>query len=245
MGATAGPVLLALLTGIVLAGCGTPGAAPKHHKSAPSPTATPSAAPTSVTVLAPDGGNFRNGPSPTAAVTGVVAQGVTLPIVSQSSADGGWWEVKGSSADGWITANSQDTSTGSFQTYSGGTTTSPWSVLFPSSWQFAQASAGVIVFSGPNTESITVTVAATTGQLPAAAASGTTEKDVASIEVYGVTTAQVTYAGNGYLSAVVLQGAPGTAFLIVAKGPSASAGAEFTVFLNTFKFTLPAATPTP
>jgi uncharacterized protein YgiM (DUF1202 family) len=237
--AAIGLALLALLAGIALVGCGQAAAAPKHPKTTPHPTPSPSTAPTAVTVLAPDGVNFRSGPSSTASVTGIVAQGVTLPIVSHSSADGGWWEVKGSSADGWITANSQDTSTASFQTYQGGASTAPWSVLYQSGWDFAQANTGVIVFSGPSAETITVTQAATTQLLPAAAPSGTTQRDVTSVEVYGVTTAQVTYAGSGYLSAVAFQADPGLAFLIVAKAPRASAAATFSLFLKTFKFPLP------
>lgn len=237
--AAIGLALLTFLTGIALVSCGQAAAAPKHQKTAPHPTPRPSTAPTAVTVLAPDGVNFRSGPSSAASVTGIVAQGVTLPIVSHTSADGGWWEVKGSSSDGWITADSQDTSTASFQTYDGGASTSPWSVMYKSDWDFAQSNTGVIVFSGPSTETITVSEAATTALLPAAAPSGTTESDVSSVEVFGVTTAQVTYAGSGYLSAVAFQADPGLAFLIEAKGPSASAAATFSLFLNTFKFPLP------
>jgi hypothetical protein len=159
--------------------------------------------------------------------------------VSHSSVDGGWWEVKGSSSDGWITANSEDTSTASFQTYQGGSSTAPWSVLYQSGWDFAQANTGVIVFSGPSDETITVTQAATTQLLPAAAPGGTTHSDVTAVEIYGVTTAQVTYAGSGYLSAVAFQADPGLAFLVEVKGQSASAAAAFSLFLNTFKFPLP------
>ena len=189
--------------------------------------------------------NFRTAPSTTASVIQVISQGVTLPIVSETSAGGGWWEVRGSTATGWVTSNPEDTSTASFQTYQSGGS-SNWSVLYPAEWQFAQLPSGTIDFNGPGGESISVTTSATTAQLPPAAPSGTTTSGVASVVVYGVTTSLVTFAAtNGYLGAVAFQASPGLAFLIVAKGGAATTGADFQLFLETFKFPLPAAGATP
>jgi hypothetical protein len=238
---------LALMSVLVVVGCGTSQPTPRPSpRSSPKPTASPSPVATEVTVLAPDGVNFRTEPSPTASVVGIVAQGVTLPIISHTSAAGGWWQVKGSTAVGWITADPEYTSTGSFQTFSGGSSTAPWSVLYAAGWNFAQDSSGAVVFSGPNGDTITVIQAATAAQLPAAAPSRTAESDVASVDIYGITTALVTYSvGSGYLAAVAFQAEPGLAFLIEAKAPSAALANAFGVFLDTFKFPLPAASPTP
>ena len=250
MGRRFGPLggpCLALTAAVVMVGCGA--AQPVTHPSprtSSKPTATPSPVATEVTVLAPDGVNFRTQPSPTASVVGIVAQGVTLPIISHTSAAGGWWQVKGSTAIGWITADPEYTATGAFGTFTGGGTTSPWSVLYASGWNFAQNSSGAVVFTGPNGETITVTQAASTAQLPPAASSGTARSDVAAVDIYGITTSLVTFSvSSGYLAAVAFQAEPGLAFLIEAKAQSAGAAAAFTVFLNTFKFPLPAASPSP
>jgi hypothetical protein len=234
----------ALLVAGVVAGCGTstprPAATPR-----PKPTPTKSPQPTSLTVIAPDGVNFRSAPSTTAPVLQVVAQGVTLPIVSETSAGGGWWEVKGNTATGWVTSNPEDTSTASFQMYQSGGT-SGWSVLYSAGWQFAQLPTGVIDFNGPGGESISVTTAGSTAQLPPAAPSGTATSGVSAVVVYGVTTSLVTFAvTNGYLGAVAFQASPGLAFLIVAKGGAATTAADFQLFLDTFKFPLPAGGTTP
>ncbi len=238
-------VVVVVAAAAALGGCGTPAPAVHHPQVSASPSPSPSPKPTSVTIIAPDGVNFRSSPSTTASVLGVVAQGVTLAIVSETSAGGGWWEVRGSTATGWVTSNPEYVSTGSFQTYQSGGT-GGWSVLYPAGWQFAQQSTGALAFNGPGSQTISVTQASTTAQLPAAAPSGTGEKDVAAVEIYGVTTSLVTFAvSSEYLAAVAFQAAPGLAFLIVAKGPSAASAASFQLFLSTFKFPLPAASPTP
>lgn len=241
-------ILAAWLFAVVLtvAGCGI-AAGPKPPVSSPSPSAkpTPSPAPTSVTVLAPDGVNFRTQPNTSASVIGIVAQGVTLPIISETTANGGWWQVRGSSATGWITSDPHYTSTASFQSYQSGGTAA-WSALYPASWAFAQNSSGALVFTSPGGEAITVTEAASTSQLPSGAPSGTAQLSVGSVDIYGVTTALVTYSTpSGYLAAVAFQAGPGLAFLITDKAASGGAAQDFALFLDTFKFPLPAASPTP
>lgn len=239
--------MLASCAALSLAGCAlsSPPAVHAHRTPTSTPSATPTPLPQAVTVIAPDGVNFRTDPSTTAPVVGVVAQGVTLPVLSKTGVDGGWWQVKGSTATGWITANPEYTSTASFQSYQS-TGNPSWSALFPSSWTFAQSTPGTISFSGQGGQVITVTTAASTAKLPPGAPAGTGEKSVTSVEVYGITTALVTYAvSTGYLAAVAFQGSPGVAFLITAKGSSDSMAAIFTVFLEAFKFALPAPSPKP
>ncbi|MHB1501281.1 MAG: SH3 domain-containing protein [Candidatus Dormibacteria bacterium] len=231
-----------------MAGCAISSPARAHHAHpTPTPSATPTPLPAAVTVIAPDGVNFRVQPSATASVVGVVAQGVTLPVLSKTTANGGWWQVKGSTATGWITSDPQYTSTASLQTYQAPGNPA-WSALFPTNWTFAQTTAGTISFTGPGGQVIAVTAASTTAQLPPGAPTGTAQKSVASVNVYGVTTALVTYAvASGYLAAVAFQARPGVAFLVTAKADSGSGAANFSLFLDAFKFALPSpsASPTP
>lgn len=196
-------------------------------------------------MLAPDGVNLRSGPSTSASVLGIVAQGVTLPIVSHTAAGGGWWQVKGSTHTGWVSADPQYTSTGSFQTYAAGGTTA-WSVLYPSGWQFGQDASGKLTFTGTAGQTIAVTQAASTVSLPPAVPTGTATLSVGSVDIYGVTTSLVTFAvPSQYVAAVAFQAKPGVAFLIEAKGPDKSLAAVFSQFLDTFKFPLAAASPSP
>jgi len=237
-------VLLAVGLG-ALSGCAS-AARPTPSKPAPSshPSPTASPLPTSVTVISPLGVNFRTEPSTTSSVVGVVAQGVSLPIVSHSSSDGGWWEVRGSSQTGWITAQPQYTSTITFQTFSSGAAP-PWSVMYPEGWTFAQENSGPIDFTGPAAAAITFTSATTTSQLPAAALAGQTESGVSSVVVYGVTAPLVTYSSTTkYEASVEFQAQPALAFLIQAQLPTKGGAPTLNLFLETVSFTVPA-TPSP
>jgi len=235
-----------LAVGVVtLAGCAGSGT-PTPSTSSPSthPSASSTAAPTSITVIAPLGVNLRTGPSTTAPAVGVVAQGVSLPYLSHTAAGGGWWEVKGSSQTGWITADPQYTSVLSFQTFDSAGA-SPWSVMYPEGWTFAQESSGPVVFTGAAGASITFVTASTTAQLPAAGLPGETQRGVGSREVYGITAPLVTYASaTKYQASVEFQAQPALAFLIQAQLPSQGGAATLTLFLETVFFTVPA-TPAP
>ncbi|HVC40202.1 MAG TPA: SH3 domain-containing protein [Candidatus Dormibacteraeota bacterium] len=236
----------ALVVGVVtLSGCaGAPAPSPHASRPSVSPSATATPAPTSVTVIAPLGVNLRTGPSTSASSVGVVSQGVSLPIVSRTSASGGWWEVRGSSQTGWITADPQYTSTGSFQTFAAPGAT-PWSVMYPAGWTFAQASSGSVVFTGPVGSSITFLTATAAAQLPAAAPPGAVQSGVGAVEVFGVTAPLVTYTSTShYQASVEFQAQPALAFLIQAQLPLRGGAGTLGLFLETVSFT-PAASPTP
>ncbi len=237
------PVLMLGLS--LLAGCSSsPGAtpSPSPHGAQPSPSATP--APTTVTVIAPLGVNLRTGPSTSASITGVLAQGVSLPIVSHTPAAGGWWEVRASDGTGWVTADPDYTSTLSFQTFSV-PGAARWSVMYPEGWTFAQKSTGSVVFTGPPGTSITFDTAASTSQLPPAATAGEVQSGVSSVVVYGVTAPLVTYSSSsGYQTSVEFQAQASLAFLIQASLPRKGGAATFNLFLETVFFPIPA-TPTP
>ncbi|MGH7643429.1 MAG: SH3 domain-containing protein [Candidatus Dormibacteria bacterium] len=241
-------VLLLAAVCAAVAGCtGTPKPTPSPHRPAPHPTATATPAPSAITVIAPLGVNLRTAPSTTASVVGVVAQGVALPYVAHTSASGGWWQVRGSSQTGWITADSEYTSTLTFQTYSaavgGGT---PWSVMYPEGWTFAQESSGPVEFTGPNGTSITFTTSSTTAQLPSAASAGQVQSGVSSAVVYGVTAPLITYSNSTgkYQASIEFQAQPALAFLIQAQLAAKGGAATLNLFLETVFFTVPA-TPSP
>ena len=237
------PALAVLLA--ALAGCSsTSSPTPAVSRPAPHPSASATPAPTSVTVIAPLGVNLRTAPAASASVVGVVAQGVSLPIVSHTSSGGGWWEVKGSSQAGWITADLQYTSTLSFQTFASPGSSS-WSVMYPQGWTFAQQTAGTVVLSGAVGDAITFVTAATTAQLPPAESPGSTQKGVGAVEVYGVTVPLVIYASTtSYEASVEFQAQPALAFLITAQLPAKTGAATLKLFLETVFFTVPA-TPSP
>lgn len=240
-------VLFLALGLVALAGCSSaprPTPAPSTPTPHPSPSASP--LPASVTVLAPLGVNFRSGPSATASVITVLDQGASVPVVSHTTASGGWWEVRDSGQTGWITAESQYSSALTFQTFSSASASgTPWSVMYPEGWTFAQESAGPVEFTGPSGDSITFTTAATTAQLPAAATSGQTQSGVGSVEVYGVTAPLVTYASTTkYEASVELQAVSGLALLIEGELLTKGGSAAFNLFLETVDFTVPT-TPAP
>lgn len=237
-------VPVAVLLSVPLAGCAA-GFHPSPSASSPSalPSASASAAPTSVTVIAPLGVNLRTSPAISASVVGVVAQGVSLPIVSHTASGGGWWEVKGSSQTGWITANPQYTSTATFQTFQSAGSV-PWSVLYQQGWTFAQQGPQEVVFTDPARDTITFATAATVAQLPAAASPGVSRSGVTAVEVYGVTAPLVTYSGAGYRASVKFQAQPVLAFLITAKLPARGGAGTLGQFLETVFFT-PAASASP
>lgn len=237
-------LLLAVGLGALTGCASSPRPTPSKPAPTPHPSPTASPLPTMVTVISPLGVNFRTEPTTTASVVGVVAQGVSLPIVSHSSADGGWWEVRGSSQTGWISSQTQYTSTLTFQTFSSGAAT-PWSVMYPEGWTFAQENSGPIRFTGPGAATITFATATTTSQLPAAALAGQTESGVSSVVVYGVTAPLVSYASTAkYEASVEFQAQPALAFLIQAQLPAKGGASTLNLFLETVFFTVPA-TPSP
>ncbi|MGH7611196.1 MAG: SH3 domain-containing protein, partial [Candidatus Dormibacteria bacterium] len=213
---------------------------PPSPKPPATPTATP--VPTTLTVIAPLGVNMRSGPSTTDQVVGVLAQGVSLPIVAHTSTNGGWWQVRGSSQTGWVTADPDYTSTQTFQTFSS-SGTQGWSVLYQQGWTFAESSPNTVVFSTSDGDTITVVVGSSTSTLPSPSPSAA-QASASSIEVFGVTTTLATYeAGSGYQAAVAFQAQSGLAFLIETQAPSKTGRAAFNLFLQTFIFSQPAASP--
>ncbi|MGH7698124.1 MAG: SH3 domain-containing protein [Candidatus Dormibacteria bacterium] len=199
--------------------------------------------PTTLTVIAPLGVNLRSGPSTSDQVVGVLAQGVSLPIVSHTPSNGGWWQVRASSQTGWVTADPAYTSPQTFQTFAS-SGTQAWSVMYPQGWTFAQQASGLVVFSTSGGDTITVATATSTAALPAPSPQAS-QQGVSAVEVFGVTAPLITYsAGSGYQASVAFQAQAGLAFLIETRAATHAGAAAFSLFLDTFLFT-PAASPVP
>jgi len=229
--------LVGLAVGLsVLAGCSsTPHPTPSASQASPRPSPSATPAPTTITVLAPLGVNFRTGPSTTAPAVGALAQGVALPYLGHTAADGGWWEVQGSSQKGWITADPQYTSTSTFQTFSSASAAgAAWTVMYPEGWTFAQTSSTLVKFTDTAGSTIAFTTANTTAQLPPAASAGQAQSGVATVEVYGITAPLVSYQSTtNYQASVECQLAPSVALLVQAQLPIRGGAATLRLFLET------------
>lgn len=131
----------AVALGVGLAACGSSG----HHGTAttvarsttvPTTTTVPGVQTTGDrTVLSPIGLNVRAGPTKADRVVGTAAQGVVLTVLGYTSAAGGWYHVKGSSATGWISGDPMLSAAGLFTTYSSGRLL--FNALYPATWSVA------------------------------------------------------------------------------------------------------------
>jgi hypothetical protein len=128
----------ALMAGVG-AGCGTSGHASSPTTSRPaSSTTTPvtssggNAPQTSGprTVLSPIGLNVRGAPSASAPVLGSAAQGAVLTVIGYTDSGGGWFQVKGATVTGWISAQPTLSAPGEFRSYS----SSDFAALYPATW---------------------------------------------------------------------------------------------------------------
>jgi len=159
----------ALAVGAGLAGALTAAAAGCSGPSKPAPTIPTTTVPATTTtvtvagvqtsgirtVLSPIGLNIRQAPSKEAKILAGVAQGSELTVTGHTASAGGWYQVKGRTVTGWITADPSLTAEGKFSSFS----SSPlgFSVLYPDTWT-AKEGALAAVFkapSGPDTVTVT------------------------------------------------------------------------------------------
>jgi uncharacterized protein YgiM (DUF1202 family) len=89
------------------------------------------------TVLAQLGLNLHDQPAVTARVVGTAARGVELTVVAFRPDNGGWYQVKGQTTTGWITADPALSASGSFLNFS--SDDKQFSVLYPQSWTYADS----------------------------------------------------------------------------------------------------------
>ncbi len=191
-----------LMAGAALSAfAGACGSAGKHAAPPPSTTTAPRATTTTLpgvqgagprTVLSPIGLNVHLQAAPTSHVVGTAAWDSVLTVLGHVvNVHGGWYEVKGETHVGWITADPRLSAAGEFRSY----TSSPhqFSALYPTTWTYKESTPASVVFSSsPASESIVVTTAASVAKLPIGRP-GYVESTTHSIVVCGVTGNLVTY----------------------------------------------------
>lgn len=167
------------------------------------PTTTSAAATTSTTnagvqtsgdrtVLSPLGINVRAHPLHTARVIGTADQGTVLRVLGHTDAAGGWFEVRGQTVTGWITADPKLSAAGTYQSYS----SNAFSVLYPDGWKVTPSAAGTGFHDNSGPDAIGVMSAATVDKLPKGRG-GYSLQDSKSVVVCGVTSHLVTYSSSG------------------------------------------------
>ena len=158
------------LAGIVLMagvapGCSTGGHSSSPSTSRPAPSTTAPATSTTAsgpqtsgsrTVLSPIGLNVRKSPATSAPVLGTAAQGVVLTVLGHTSSGGGWFEVKGATVTGWISAQPALSAQGTFRYYS----SSDFSALYPATWSESPLAASTAPTSSVPSGATSTSVAA-------------------------------------------------------------------------------------
>jgi Bacterial SH3 domain len=185
-------LLMALLAPLV--GACTSGGQPAHRSSstsapASSSTLAPGQASGERTVLSPIGVNVRAEPSMSAKVLGTAAQGAVLTTLGHVDANGGWYQVRGATVTGWISADPTLSAPGEFRTYTSGL----FSALYPATWTSAESPPASVVFrSDTGPENIVVTGGPSEAKLPQGR-DGYGQSGSRQIVVCGVTSDLVTY----------------------------------------------------
>ena len=116
------------------------------------------------TVLSPIGLNLRAQPSLSATVLGTAAEGVKLQVLGHTAVGGGWFEVKGTTVTGWITANARLSAPGTFTAYN--SSAHQFAALYPQSWTVTESAANAIFRASPRGgETIVVSTAPTVAKV--------------------------------------------------------------------------------
>ena len=162
-------------------------------------TAVPTPDNTVRTVLSSLGINFHTSPSLTAPhpAGGAAAWSTILTVLGHdpSPPAGGWYQVKGQTATGWIVADPTLTAPGSFTSYA--SQAKGFSVLYPlNSWTFIEETNDVVFHPQSGTETIVVRSGASLAALGGAGLNGYTQASDTSEVVCGVTSDLITYTGS-------------------------------------------------
>jgi hypothetical protein len=148
------------------------------------------------TVLSPIGLHVRAAPSLTAKVLGTASQGIVLTVLGHTAAGGGWYQVKGETVTGWITANAALSAPGRFSGYT--SSAHHFAALYPVGWTVGEGPTTAIFRAPTNTELIYVTTAPTAAAL-GRGRTGYSQIRSESVLACGVTGNLVTYM-NGKAS---------------------------------------------
>lgn len=145
------------------------------------------------TVLSPIGLNVRAQPEKTAHLLGTAAQGTALAVIGYTSDAGGWYQVKGSTVTGWITADPTLSAAGEFRPYGSGV----FNALLPATWEARTESPASVLFGDPsggdNVMAITAPNVTSLPNVPV----GYGERSSQQILVCGVTSRLVTFSRVG------------------------------------------------
>lgn len=155
--------------------------------------------------------NVRSAPSSSASVLGSAAQGVALTVVSYSNSGGGWFQVKGATVTGWISADPTLSAPGKFQFYS----SSQFNALYPADWAQAalpgsppssttlsstsvpaQEQSSVVFRPGVGSGDIVVIASGSVSQLPHGRA-GYSRESVTQVVACGITAGLVIFRQTG------------------------------------------------
>jgi hypothetical protein len=193
-----GPPLLAIALLAPLVGACTSSSQGAHQSSSTSAPATSSTLPSGQvsgkrTVLSPIGLNVRAAPGTSSKVLGTAAQGTVLTTLGHVDTDGGWYQVKGATVTGWISADPTLSAAGEFRTYTSGL----FRALYPATWATSESPPASVVFrSDAGEENIVVTSGPSVAKLPRGR-NGYGQSGSTQIVVCGVTSDLVTYQQAG------------------------------------------------
>jgi hypothetical protein len=144
-------------------------------------------------VLSPIGVNVRSAPSRSAPVVGTAAQGTQLTVLGHSDQGSGWFEVKGATLTGWMSADPSISAPGSFLTY----TSSGFNALYPAAWTSSGSPPAAVVFRAPaGAETVTFSSAPNVAGLPKHPA-GYGVSQSQQVVACGVTGNMLTFVGSG------------------------------------------------
>lgn len=185
---------------VLAAGCGSSA----RHDSAPSTTRVSAAPATTLpgaqtsgprTVLSPVGLNVRAAAKRSAPVLGTAEWGSVLKVLGHTTANGGWFEVRGATHTGWISGDSRLSAAGKLLPY----TSNTFSVLYPPTWTHKPSGSKDVVFtSGSGADSIVVATATPTSTAQLARGRvGYSEASRRTVTVCGATGELVTYTRAG------------------------------------------------
>jgi hypothetical protein len=189
-------LIFALLTPLV--GACTSGGQEAHRSSSTSAPASSSTLPSGLangkrTVLSPIGLNVRAEPSTSSKVLGTAAQGTVLTTLGHIDTAGGWYQVKGATETGWISADPTLSAAGEFRTYTSGL----FSALYPATWSTTESPPASVVFrSDTGQENIVVTSGPSVAKLPRGR-EGYGQSGSTQVVICGVTSDLVTYQQAG------------------------------------------------
>jgi hypothetical protein len=160
-------VAVGLALSVGLATCSTSGGHSSPHAQ-PTVTTAVAHATTTVpgvqtsgprTVLSPIGLHVRAGPSLTAKVLGTASQGIVLTVLGHTAQAGGWYEVKGETVTGWISASPTLSAPGRFSGYT--SSAHQFAALYPVGWTVGEGPTTASFRAPTGGESIAVTTAPT------------------------------------------------------------------------------------